>query len=195
MIIIDVIQLVDQLEDTLNESWRLPFSSTLLVNEEKCFRIVDQLRVSLTDAMRQPKRGKQDRGRGTYDREKEGQRAVAQADALPSAGADGRRGMSVYDQSIRELVAAAEKEAQALRDDANQYARESLGRLQEQIASLGEQVRAGIAYLDATAYGAGPVAVEANRSSIASKVESPNSSVPSRDSAASDRGRSRGLLR
>jgi len=150
----DIMQLVDQLEDVFNEGWRVPLSSALVVNEEECLRIIDQLRVWLPEEIKQARRIRQDKDRIIGEADREAERLVTSVRGLSDRGSERRVGLSVASGGSQELIAAAEREAQALRDGASQYARESMGRLQSQLEMLLEQVQAGIAHLESTVAGA-----------------------------------------
>ncbi len=45
----DIQHLVDRLEQALNESTRVPLSAYLLVNEEKVYSLLDQMRVAVPE--------------------------------------------------------------------------------------------------------------------------------------------------
>jgi F0F1-type ATP synthase membrane subunit b/b' len=150
VIIIDILQLVDQLEDQLNDGWRVPLTSSLAVDEAECLRIIDQLRAWLPEEVKQARRIKQERDRIIDEAEKEAERILAEARSRAPAASDRMGGLGGTVPGSQAIVAAAEREARALREGANQYARQSLERLQQQLESLLHQVHAGIAHLDST---------------------------------------------
>ena len=41
----EILQLVDQLEQTMNRGWRVPLSPSLIVNSEECLSLIDQMRI------------------------------------------------------------------------------------------------------------------------------------------------------
>jgi len=143
----EILQLVNQLEDLLHESRRIPGTSTLLVNEEECLRIIDQLRVWLPDELKQAQRIRQERDRIMDEADKEARRIVSQARAHSGAGGSPTVVRSAEEQS-KALLAQADREAKALRLGADQYARDSLMRLQRQLETLLGQVKRGISHLD-----------------------------------------------
>ena len=149
----DIMQLVDQLEDVLNDGWRVPLTSALVVNEEECLRIIDQLRVWLPEEIKQARRIRQDKDRIMGEADREAERLVASVRGLSDRGSERRVGASFASDGAQEIIAAAEQEAQALREGASQYARESMERLQNQLELLMDQVHAGISHLESTAAG------------------------------------------
>lgn len=147
----DILQLVDQLEDVLNQGWRVPFTSTLLVNEEACLRIIDQLRVSAPREISQAQRVLQEKERLVAEAEREAQRIIARAREEAARIAQGGKVVVNPQEQSRAIVAEAERQAKALTDGANQYAREVLEGLRDQLEALLSQVRGGIAYLESSA--------------------------------------------
>jgi len=149
----DIMQLVDQLEDVLNDGWRVPLTSALVVNEEECLRIIDQLRVWLPEEIKQARRIRQDKDRIMGEADREAERLVASVRGLSDRGSERRVATSFPSEGAQEIIAAAEQEARALREGAGQYARESMERLQNQLEQLLDQVHAGISHLESTVVG------------------------------------------
>jgi vacuolar-type H+-ATPase subunit H len=52
----EILQLVDQLEQVLNRGWRMPLTSSLVINEEECLRLIDQMRISVPSAIKESER-------------------------------------------------------------------------------------------------------------------------------------------
>jgi len=148
VITIEILQLVDQLEDLLNESWRIPFTSTLLVNEEECLRIIDQLRVSVPEELNQARRLLLEKERIIAEAEREAEQIVASAHEQAASMVEGQEAAQPIRERSRAIIAEAERQAEALRRDADEYARQTLEALREQLETLLAQVRKGIAYLE-----------------------------------------------
>lgn len=147
----DILQLVDQLEDVLNQGWRVPFTSTLMVNEEACLRIIDQLRVSAPREISQAQRILQEKEHVVAEAEREAQRIIARAREEATRVAQGGEIIVTPQEHGRAIVAEAERQAQALTDGANQYVREALEGLRDQLEALLAPVRGGIAHVESAA--------------------------------------------
>jgi hypothetical protein len=52
----DIQHLVDSLEQVLNESTRVPLSAYLIVNEEKVYSLLDQMRVAVPEEIKRANR-------------------------------------------------------------------------------------------------------------------------------------------
>jgi len=147
----DILQLVDQLEDVLNQSWRIPFTSTLMVNEEACLRIIDQLRVSAPREISQAQRVLQEKEHVVAEAEREAQRIIARAREEAARMAQGGEIVVSPQEHGRAIVAEAERQAKALTNGANQYGRAVLEGLRDELEALLTQVRGGIAHLESPA--------------------------------------------
>ncbi len=79
----DIQHLVDRLEQTLNDSRRLPLTAYLLVNEDQVFNIVDQMRVSVPEEVKRANRieAEKDRILAQANEEADRIRALARQEA------------------------------------------------------------------------------------------------------------------
>src|SRR5689334_3791289 len=57
----DILYLLERLEEILNAGSRLPFTSRALIDDEECFAIIDQIRLSLPNEIRQARKVNADR--------------------------------------------------------------------------------------------------------------------------------------
>jgi len=147
---IEVMQLVDQLEELLVDSRRIPGTSTLLINEDEFLRIVDQLRVWVPDELKQAQRIRQERDRIIDQASREAQRIVAEARSAPGSVSVPPVTIKPAAGRSRSLIVEAEREAQELREGAQRYAKGSMEQLRQQLQGLLEQVNRGLAHLDST---------------------------------------------
>lgn len=109
----DILHLIDRLEEIVNESQRIPFSDLRLVNEQRIWPLLDQMRISVPEEMRQAERIIRERERAKAQATEEAERIVelARQEAAQLAA----------DHNIAD---AAEKEARAIRQHARQEARQ-----------------------------------------------------------------------
>ncbi|HIC93608.1 MAG TPA: ATPase, partial [Anaerolineae bacterium] len=63
MVEIDILYLVDRLESLLNEGWRVPFTSNLIINEDKFLDIIDHMRTSIPEEVKRAQRIERERER------------------------------------------------------------------------------------------------------------------------------------
>ena len=111
----------------------MPFSGRLLVDEERILDIIDRMRVAVPEELRQARRviGEQERLLG------EAQRRVH--DALEEQGL-----LAAVEAERQRLLEQAEREAQAVRAGADDYARQVLEELEQRLAKLTGSVQNGL---------------------------------------------------
>ena len=59
----DILHLVDRLEQLVNEGRRLPLSNKVMVDEQKIWDLIDQMRISVPEEVKKAKRTNQERDR------------------------------------------------------------------------------------------------------------------------------------
>lgn len=151
MVHIEILQLVDQLEALLNRSWRVPFTSSLLVHEQECLRILDQMRMSIPEEIRQAKRALAERDRLVAQAQEESQRILAMAREQASLTVEGKEAIRAAERRAEAIVAQAQKEADELRAGAEEYAIQVLQNLAEELARIQRQIQNGLQRLSAPA--------------------------------------------
>lgn len=140
----EILQLVDQLEQVLNRGWRVPFTASLVVNEEECLRLIDQMRISVPSAIKESERMIGERDRIMAE-------AQARAEViLEQAEEEAMRMVSqhfVAQEARREaeqIVNLGEQEAMRLIQEAEDYALNVLRELVEKLGSSLRQAENGI---------------------------------------------------
>jgi len=152
----DILHLIDQLEALLNEGSHPPLvGKRVLVDEQRAWEIIDQMRVSIPEEVKKAKRINQERDRIIAQANEEGARIVElskdEAQQLASETEIARQAQS---RAIT-IVERAQREADALKADADDYTVQVLGKLEEDLAKALSIVRNGLlklntekAYLD-----------------------------------------------
>lgn len=148
MIPIEILQLVDQLETLLNRSWRVPFTSSLLVHEQECLRLLDQMRTAIPEEIRQARRAISERDRLIAQAQEEGQRIISLAREQALASLDDREIMQEAENRAAAIVAKAQEEARALEKGAQEYAVDLLTRLSADLSRSLCQIDNGIERLN-----------------------------------------------
>lgn len=149
MIIIEIQQLVNQLEAVLNEGKHVPFSQNILIDEEACRRIIDQMRVSVPDVIKQAERTLGERDRIIAQAHEEADRIVKLAREQATDLVEEHQLVATARRRGDELVVAAEREAATMRSEADQYAMNALRQLAGQIESIQREIDNGIKTLQA----------------------------------------------
>jgi cell division septum initiation protein DivIVA len=129
----DILHLVDRLEEIVKQSPRLPFSAVRFVDERRVWALMDQMRISIPDEVRRAQQVNRQRDRVLAQAREEAERVVQQAQERvaeltadhPIAQAAEARAVSVREQAEREMA--------QLRSGADDYAFNTLCRLEEEL--------------------------------------------------------------
>ena len=166
----ELLDLIDSLEELVVQARRLPMGGNLVVDRKRMLDVVDQLRLSVPDDLRRAAQILETRDQILEEAQRSAHRIVEEAEAereeliqqnpiVLEAQERGHAILAESEQQARQTIAdadataathlgeAAEAAAKQL-DDADRYAREVLRRLQTQMQSYLESVRASIASLD-----------------------------------------------
>ena len=140
----DIQHLVDRLEQVLNESFRLPLSPYLFVDEEKVFDIIDQMRVAIPEEVKRANRIESEKDRILAQAKEEGDRirSLAKQEASELVNRDGI--VVSAQQRADNLLERARRDAEALRRDADVYVVEVLAKLEEDLQRSLAVVRNGM---------------------------------------------------
>lgn len=140
----DIQHLVDRLEQLLNESTRLPLSAYLLVNEDRIYNLIDQMRVAIPEEIKRANRieAEKDRILAHANEEAERVRNLAKQEANELVNRDSITMSS--QQRADNILERARRDAEALRNDADGYVLEVLTKLEEDLLRSLAVVRNGL---------------------------------------------------
>ncbi len=140
----DIQHLVDRLEQVFNESYRFPMSAYLVVNEDKIFNIIDQMRVAIPEEVKRANRIEAEKERILAQAKEEGNRIreLAKQEAVELVKRD--TVSSSAQQRADNILERARRDAEALRRDADAYVVEVLNKLEEDLLRSLSVVRNGM---------------------------------------------------
>lgn len=147
MIVIELQQLINQLETVISHGKRVPLSQNIMVDEESVRRLIDQMRVSVPDIIKQAERTLGERDRIIAQANEEASRIVQMGREQATDMVEHHELAEDARRRAHEIIAAAEQEAAAMRADADRYALNSLANLAEQLSKIEHEVQNGIAAL------------------------------------------------
>jgi hypothetical protein len=75
----DILYLVDRLEELLNGAWHVPLTSNVMIDEDELLDIIDQMRMSVPEEVKQAKRIQQERDRLIAQAQEEKERIIGLA--------------------------------------------------------------------------------------------------------------------
>lgn len=140
----DIQHLVDSLEQALNESTRVPLSAYLIVNEEKVYSLLDQMRVAVPEEIRRANRIEAEKERILAQAKEEAERIrdLARQEAGELVKRDAI--VSAAQARAENIVERARRDSDALRQDADVYIMDVLNKLEEDLMRTLKVVQNGM---------------------------------------------------
>ena len=140
----DIQHLVDRLEQALNDSVRIPMSAYLMVNEDKVFNILDQMRVAVPEEVKRANRIEAEKDRILAQAKEEAERIRELS--KQEAGELVKRDAIVESarQRANNIMEHTRRETAVLRQDADVYVADALTRLETELVRSLNEVRNGL---------------------------------------------------
>lgn len=156
----DILYLVDRLEEELDRGRRLPFTDIVMLNEQRLWSVIDNMRMSFPREVEEAQRVNQERERILAQARERRERILAEADEQAKRIVESTRKqaqeMTARHELIRsaqaeaaEIVSRAQSEAQRFQTQADSYALEVLAQLEEQLTRVLQTVQNGAKLLSA----------------------------------------------
>lgn len=144
----DILHLVDRLEKTLNESRRLPLTANLLVDEDRVFNLIDQMRVAIPEAIKKANRVEAEKERIMAQAKEESERIreLARQEAMELVSRDAV--IANAEHEADRIINQSYEKAKDIRYGADQYAVQVLAQLEEQMTRSLSIVRNGLHKLE-----------------------------------------------
>lgn len=144
----DILHLIDRLEELFNESKSIPLTHTVMVNEDRMLDLIDQMRIAIPEEVKKAQQLLTQRDRILAQAQEEANRTVAlareKAEELIAKDA------LVQQAQIRaeQILAQARADAEATRQDADDYVIHTLMQLESEMQRLLTQAQNGIRLLE-----------------------------------------------
>ncbi|MDJ0754059.1 MAG: hypothetical protein QNJ45_11105 [Ardenticatenaceae bacterium] len=145
----DILHLVDRLEQLLMESRRIPMTASIIVDEDRIFNLVDQMKISIPEEVKRAGRVIAEKDRVLAQAKEEGDRIrdLARQEAEELIKRDNI--VQAANQRAQQIQGQAEREAAHLREDADIYAMNQLAKLEDDLLHSLAVVRNGLRKLQA----------------------------------------------
>jgi F0F1-type ATP synthase membrane subunit b/b' len=140
----DILHLVDRLEELFNEARAIPFTHSVLVDEDRMLELIDQLRITIPEEVKKAQQLLAQQDRIIAQAKEEASRTVALAREKAEQMADKDAIAQQAQNRAEGILAQARADAQQTRDDADDYVVDSLANFETQLERLLNQVRNGI---------------------------------------------------
>ena len=143
----DILHLVDRLEEIFNESRAIPFTHSVIVDEDKIFELIDQMRVCIPDEIKKSQQLLAQRDRILAQAQEESNRTVQLAREKTEQLVDQNSIVQAAQVRAEQIINQGRQEAENFRRDADDYQLESLTKMELEIERLLNQVRNGISVI------------------------------------------------
>lgn len=145
----DILHLVNRLEQLLNEARRIPMTGSIMVDEERAYNLIDQMRISIPEEMKSAGRVIAEKERILAQAQEEGDRirdlAKREAEELVKRDAI----VQMAEQKAAAIEEKAYRSIESLRQDADVYVINVLSKLEEDLLRSLSVVRNGLRKLHA----------------------------------------------
>lgn len=135
-----IYHLIDRLERLLNESWRMPLSAYLVVGEDDFLDVIDQMRTAIPKEIKDAEKIQRERDRMIAQAEEEAERIVQLSQQDAAKLVDDHEIIVAAEQRASTVIERAQREAEVLKAGADDYAREVLLSLNDQLNTLEGQI-------------------------------------------------------
>ena len=144
----DILQLIDRLEELFNDGKPIPFTHNVSVDEDRMLDIIDQMRIAIPEEVKKAQQLLSQRDRVMAQAQEEANRTLdlAREKAEGLVNKDGI--VQEAQRRAEQILAQARADAEATRQDADDYVVDSLNRLQDELSRSLNQVNNGIRTLE-----------------------------------------------
>jgi vacuolar-type H+-ATPase subunit H len=146
---VDILYLIDRLEALLNEGRHLPLTKGVVVDEQRAWDIIDQMRIAIPDEIKKAKRVNQERDRIIAQAHEEAGRTVDLAREEASGLVSDHELTRNAESRAAMIVERARRDAEVIRADADDYVMQVLSELDINLTKTLSVVRNGLAKLQA----------------------------------------------
>jgi len=144
----DILQLIDRLEELFNDGKPIPFTHNVSVDEDRMLDIIDQMRIAIPEEVKKAQQLLSQRDRVMAQAQEESNRTLDLA-------REKAEGLITKDTIVQEaqrraeqILAQARADAEATRQDADDYIIETLTSLQDELSRSLNQANNGIRKLE-----------------------------------------------
>ena len=142
--VVDILYLLDRLEEVLTSGSRLPFSSRVLVDEQECLDIVDQIKLALPEELKLARRVMAERDQIVAEANDRAERLVQRAEEQVASRVDDHALAQAAQDRAREILDQVEREAADVRQQADAYAQRVLTSLHNRILRIDTVITEGL---------------------------------------------------
>ncbi len=126
----DALELIDKLEELIQKSKKIPFSSNLIINENDVFEILDELRNVIPEEFKQARWIVKERENMLEEAKRQATRIIKEAEDKAELLLSESEIMKNATKKSEEIISVSEAKARTIRLEAEDYADEKLASLE-----------------------------------------------------------------
>lgn len=139
----DILSLVDRLEDLITNGLKVPLTGSVILNEQQLYDIIDEIRATLPDELKQARWIVKERQEMIEEAEKEARRILDEAHERAEEMVVDTEIVKMADKRANEMMDAAQAKEREIRLGAEDYADEMLANLEVNLGKLLTAVQRG----------------------------------------------------
>jgi len=139
----DIMALIDKLEDLIATGKKVPLTNSVVVNEKELYDIIDEVRATLPDELKQARWIVKERQEMVEEAEKESNRLIEEAREKANALAAETEVVKRAEKQAADILDAARAREREIRLGAEDYADEMLANLEVNLGKLLTAVQRG----------------------------------------------------
>ena len=140
----DILELIDRLEDLFNESHSIPFTRSVIVDEDRMLDIIDQMRVSIPDEIKKSEQIINQKERFLAQAQEEASRITSIARERSVKAIKSEDVYQEANNSAQQMISEAEQERKLIKTETDEYIINSLQEFENELNTLLKQVQNGI---------------------------------------------------
>ena len=139
----DILALIDRIEELVDSGRTMPFGGSKIVDPEKIYELIDEIRAQFPDELKQARWIVKERQEMLEEAEKEANRILEEAKARAEAMAAEQEIVRLAEQQRAEILDDARAREREIRLGAEDYADEMLANLEVNLGKLLTAVQRG----------------------------------------------------
>jgi len=140
----DILHLVDRLEELFNESRRIFFTRSVIVDEDRMLDLIDQMRVSIPEEIKKAQQILVQRDRILAQAQEEANRTLALAREKSEQLVERDSIVQSAHGQADQIISQAQLDGNTTRHEADEYVLDALNKLEMELDRILNQVRNGI---------------------------------------------------
>ena len=141
----DILYLVDRLEELINDGWHVPLTTNIVVDEDEFLDIIDQMRISIPEEVKQAKRIQQEKARLVSQAQEESERIIALAREESQTLISDHEILKAAEAQRQAILEEGRGEVREMRKGTDAYVIDVLSQLEDQLSRLLTTVHNGVA--------------------------------------------------